>query len=219
MFGKRIEGLLKKRKLKRELAALLKEIMAMSPEIAAKAILRIFLEAKYFPLRGNFFKKLRKVFFRLSFNDIYAALGYNKMKDHFKGDFWKMVLKFGVDNSDLLCIIVNSDYFFAKEAFNELLKRYGKRRISKDRMRRFLVEIMTRRLEFVSDSWQVLKKLSFSYEDILFIKNSEKYQSDIYGPIREEIQQIFEKLRKDHEQMTGKITELFTVLKQLEELG
>lgn len=206
----------KKRRLRKILALLLRK--ALSEKNAAQVFLHLFVETKNHELQKNAFKKLRKLIFRLSFNDIYPVLAPGKIKEHYKKDFWNLVLKLGVDWSDLLCITMHSDFFFAKEAFGELLKKHGKRRISRDRMKRFLIEIMTRRPEFVPEGWLVLKKLNLSYEDMLCIKNSKNYQSDIYNCIRDEIEKIFSQLAKNNEQTTTRIKHIDRVVTNLEEL-
>ncbi len=210
---------MRRRKLTRILALLLKKMT--EEKTAPQAMLHIFLETKDSVIRKNTFKKLRKLFSRLSFNDIYPALGPEKIEDRFKADFWEMVLKFGIDNSELCSIVRSSDLFFAKEAFDELLKRFRKRRISQDRMKSFLADIMIHRPEFAPDSWLLFKKLGpLSYEDILCIKNwnSENYQSDFYKPIRGEIEKTLNHLCKNHNKMLRRIRYVAQIIIRINKL-
>ncbi|MBU2540015.1 hypothetical protein KJ786_02545 [Patescibacteria group bacterium] len=215
LFGQ-IKKLFEKRKLRKNLAFLMKK--ALSEKTAAQIFLRLFVETKNLDIQKNVFKKLRKLFPQLSFNDVYPILAPDKIKEGYKKDLWKMVLSLGIDWSDLLCITLYSDFFFAKEAFAELLKNYNKRRISKDRMKRFLIEIMTRRLEFVMEGWQVLKSMDLSYDDICSIKNSPNYNSNIFDSMRNDIQKIFENLSKNRERTEKIIEGIHTTTANLEKL-
>lgn len=213
---KQMKILFEKRKLRKELAILLKK--ALSEKNAAQIFLRLFVETRNHNIRENIFKKLRKLFPQLSFNDVYPILAPGKIKERYKKDLWKMVLSLGIDWSDLLCITLYGDFFFAKESFTELLEKYKKRWIGKDRMKRFLIEIMTRRLEFVPESWQILKEMNLSYDDICSIKKSENYDSKIFDSIRDDIQKIFENLNEDRERTEKIIGDIHATAANLEKL-
>lgn len=191
-----IKRALQKRALERDLSNKLEQMMNL--ELAPQAILRLFLEITDLNLKAKLFKILKKVFSRLSFNDIYPVLKTAKMPDSYKNGFWKMVIKFGVDSSELLNIIIYSDYFFADKAFNELVKRFQKGRIPKDRMMRFLVQIITKRLEFGPKAWLLYKDLckerSPSSDDLVLICDEQRLHSPPFAQISEEAKQMKEKV-------------------------
>jgi len=115
VFLKNIKKSLRRRKLTRILVLLLRKIA--EEKTAPQAMLHIFLETRDSTLKKNTFKKLKKLFSRLSFANIYPALNPEKIEDRFKADFWEIALKFGLDNSELCSIVRSSDFFFAKTLF------------------------------------------------------------------------------------------------------
>ena len=213
----RIRRAFQKRALEKNLSNKLEEMMNL--ELASQAILRLFLETTDKDLKGKLFKKLRKVFSRLSFNDIYPALKAAKMPDSYKDGFWKMVIKFGVDSSELLNIIIYSDYFFADRAFDELVKRFQKGRISKDRMMRFLTQIITKRLEFSPKAWLLYKDLckerNPSLDDLVLICDEQGLHLPPFASILEEAQQMREKVNAANKLMTNAIAEIKTIVQKI----
>lgn len=215
----RIKIAFKRMGLERDLTKLLKKIL--ESKTAPQTILRMFLETNYRPLKEKLFRilKSKKIFFKLSFIDIYPTLNISKMSDRYKGEFWEMVIKFGVDPSDLLCIIINSDYFFAEKAFDELVEIFQEGVVSKDRMKRFLVEIITKRLEFSPKAWllykELCKELNPSYDDLFLISNEPKLQSPPFTQISEEAAKMCEKCRESNELTAKDIAEIQNIVEKI----